>query len=212
VSSPEIIAYASRTGTKRNLDALRARQWRLLISATGVLRDEGFDEVAIDNGAWAAFLKGREIDLDLLWRCLRLFGARANWATLPDIVAGGQRSLELSLTWMRRVLDECQMALLPVQDGMTVADVEGVIGARVGIFVGGSTAWKLQTMAQWSELARARGAWCHVARVNTARRIAACQAVGATSFDGTSATRYAKTLPLLDGAKRQRQLRFTEGS
>lgn len=49
-------------------------------------------------------------------------------------------------------------------------------------------------------------AWCHVARVNTARRIAACAAVGATSFDGTSATRYAKTLPLLDAAKRQRSL------
>ena len=85
----ELIAYASRTGTKRNLDALRRRQWRLLISASGVLRDEGFDEIAIDNGAWAAFLKGRPINLERLWECLRLFGKRANWTTLPDIVAGG---------------------------------------------------------------------------------------------------------------------------
>ena len=37
-----MIGYASRTGTKRNLDALRAAGWRLLISATGVHRDEGF--------------------------------------------------------------------------------------------------------------------------------------------------------------------------
>jgi hypothetical protein len=37
-----IIPYASRTGTRRNLDALRERGWRLLVSASGVLRTEGF--------------------------------------------------------------------------------------------------------------------------------------------------------------------------
>lgn len=67
---------------------------------------------------------------------------------------------------------------------------------------------QLETMAQWAELARARGAWCHIARVNSAKRIAACAAAGATSFDGTSATRYAVTLPLLDAAKRQRSFIF----
>jgi hypothetical protein len=34
--------YASRTGTRRNLAALRAAGWRLLVSATGVHRHEGF--------------------------------------------------------------------------------------------------------------------------------------------------------------------------
>lgn len=37
-----MLGYASRTGTRRNLAALRAAGWRLLVSATGVHRDEGF--------------------------------------------------------------------------------------------------------------------------------------------------------------------------
>ena len=51
------MAYASRTGTQRNLDAMRRAGWRLLISATGAHRDEGF-EYGIDNGAWSAHQKG----------------------------------------------------------------------------------------------------------------------------------------------------------
>lgn len=86
---PELIPYASRTGTRRNLDALRARGWHLLVSATGVLRTEGFP-YAIDNGAWTAHNKGRPIDLRLFWLALVLLGASAEWVALPDIVGGGR--------------------------------------------------------------------------------------------------------------------------
>lgn len=50
-------AYASRTGTRRNLAALRAAGWGLFVSAAGVHRDEGFRFI-IDNGAWTAYRKG----------------------------------------------------------------------------------------------------------------------------------------------------------
>lgn len=50
-------AYASRTGTKRNLAALRAAGWGLFVSTAGVHRNEGF-RFMIDNGAWSAFTKG----------------------------------------------------------------------------------------------------------------------------------------------------------
>src|SRR3546814_4879783 len=49
-----VIAYASRTGTRRNLDALRDAGWRLMVSARGVLRTEGFP-YELDNGAWTSF-------------------------------------------------------------------------------------------------------------------------------------------------------------
>lgn len=199
---PELIAYASRTGTKRNLALLREAGWRLLVSAAGVLRHEGFP-YALDNGAWSAFTQGKPFDDRLFTRALRLLGRDADWTVIPDIVAGGGRSLDLSLRWMRTVLDECGRGLLAVQDGIEPPQVEHLIGERVGIFVGGSTAWKLSTINQWSQLAKRHNAWCHVGRVNTARRIYQCSAAGATSFDGTSATRYAATLPHLDGAKRQ---------
>ena len=48
--------------------------------------------------------------------------------------------------------------------------------------------------------ARAAGAWCHVGRVNTKRRIVACGVAGVTSFDGTSVTQFPSTLALLQGA------------
>lgn len=47
-----LIAYASRTGTQRNLNALRDHEWRLLVSAAGEHRSEGFP-YALDNGAYA---------------------------------------------------------------------------------------------------------------------------------------------------------------
>lgn len=202
----EIIPYASRTGTLKNLASLKRHEWRLLVSATGRLRTEGFEKYALDNGAWTAFQNGKPIDLDLFTKALRLLGKNADWCALPDIVAGGERSLELSLAWMRTVLDECQMGMLPVQDGMTVDMVRELVGPRVGIFVGGSTGWKLDTMSQWCELARERSAWCHIARVNSPLRIRKCQRVGATSFDGTNASRFSKNHPKLNCAIRQQTL------
>jgi hypothetical protein len=45
--SPQpLTAYASRTGTKQNLDAMRKAGWRLLVSAAGVVRTEGFQYVS----------------------------------------------------------------------------------------------------------------------------------------------------------------------
>lgn len=197
-----MIAYASRTGTRRNLDALRAADWRLLVSAKGCLRSEGF-RYALDNGAWTAFRRGQPFDELAFVRALRKLGGEADWTVLPDVVAGGARSLELSLRWMRAVLDESPRALLAVQDGMEPADVRGLLGPRVGLFVGGSTEWKLRTMSAWCALAREAGCWAHVARVNTRRRILSCSASGATSFDGSGPSRYAVTTRPLDNARRQ---------
>jgi hypothetical protein len=47
---PAMAGYASRTGTRRNLAALRDAGWRLLVSAEAELRTEGM-RYALDNGA-----------------------------------------------------------------------------------------------------------------------------------------------------------------
>lgn len=197
--------YASRTGTRRNLAALRRAGWHLLISATGVWRTEGFP-YALDNGAWTAFQQGTRFDGVRFMVLLRRFGADADWCVVPDIVAGGMRSLQFSMTWLPYVQRFTSLPLLAVQDGMSPADIAPHVGENVGIFVGGSTKWKLETLPQWGELAKARRCYLHVGRVNSARRIFACAAHGVDSFDGTSATRFAVTLPKLDNARRQRDL------
>lgn len=200
-----MIAYASRTGTRRNLGALREAGWRLMVSARGVLRTEGF-RYALDNGAWTAHQKGEEFDVKAFERAVSELGAGADFIVAPDIVAGGGASLALSLMWIPELLPIAPV-LLAVQDGMTPADVRPVLSERVGIFVGGSTDWKLATMPAWGQLRREVGCHVHIARVNTARRIHLALAAGAHSFDGSGPSRFAMALRGLDNARRQRALK-----
>lgn len=198
-----MICYASRTGTRRNLDALRAAGWGLLVSRAGAWRTEGFDRYVLDNGAWSDFQAGRDFDGDAFEALVGRLGAGADWIVLPDIVGGGVASLDLSKRWLNRCLAACSLVLIALQDGMTEPDLAPLVGRSVGLFLGGSTDWKLANMARWGAFAADRGLHYHVARVNSERRMALAAAAGADSVDGSSATRYAVTLPLLDRAARQ---------
>lgn len=195
-----MIAYASRTGTRRNLAALRAAGWRLMVSATGAHRTEGF-RYALDNGAWTAYNSGARWDEGAFERLVSRLGSGADFIVAPDIVAGGMASLHLSARWLERLAGVGERRLIPVQDGMTERDVAPLLSREVGVFVGGSTEWKLLTMGRWAELARRCGAYCHVGRVNTAVRIRMCGRFGVDSFDGTSASRFVETLPALEAAR-----------
>ena len=196
------MGYASRTGTRRNLAALRAAGWRLIISPTGVWRDEGF-RYGLDNGAWTAFQQGTQWDEALFLRCAEKFGAGADWIVVPDIVGGGAESLALSVSWLPRLRRFGVPLLIAVQDGMMPADVEPYLDAQTGIFVGGTTEWKLASMPGWGDIKRRTGCYLHVGRVNSIKRIYLCGDIGADSFDGTSASRYAVTTRKLDMARRQ---------
>jgi hypothetical protein len=213
VGQQGVRAFASRTGTKRNLRALAAAGWHLLVSAAGVWRTEGF-EWAGDNGAWADFQAERPFDEPRFERFLRWAAKqqpRPSFIVLPDIVLGGKPSLDLSVRWLRklrrRIAWRGQRFMIAVQNGMEsgamLGRIKRMIGPLVGIFVGGDTKWKLATMAFWCRLAHAAGAICHIARVNTAKRIHLCEAAGADSIDGSSASRFEVTLRPLELARQQ---------
>lgn len=133
-------------------------------------------------------------------------GAGADWIALPDIVAGGLPSLELSARWLNRCLAACPLALLPVQDGMSESDIAPLVGRSVGVFLGGSTEWKLANMERWGAFCAERDLYYHVARVNSPKRFALATAAGATSVDGSNATRFSCNMPRLDWASRQPDL------
>lgn len=195
-----MICYASRTGTRRNLDALRAYGWGLLVSRAGVWRTEGFKRICGDNGAWADFQAGRAFDEDEYERFLDWIAAQPvipDWLVLPDIVAGGLRSLALSLRYINRCRSVSPLVLIAVQDGMTTDDLAPLVGPHVGIFLGGSTEWKLATMIEWGKFCAGRDVHYHAARINTLKRMYLAIAAGASSIDGSSASRYAVTLPML---------------
>lgn len=202
-----MIPYASRTGTRRNLDALRAAGWRLMLSPEGVLRTEGFP-YCLDNGAWTAFVQERPWDSRAFIGALKRFGADADFVVAPDIVLGGDDSLKRTRTWLPHVLRYTRRALIAVQNGMTPDVVRPMLGERVGVFVGGDTPWKERTMFTWAQLARECGAYCHVGRVNTARRVKLCQMAGVDSFDGSGVSRFLKHLDVMERALAQGVLPF----
>ncbi len=204
--------YATHTGTKRNLNAMQSSGWRILLTPDTLARngncvpnwpDGRPVPYALDNGAWGCFQRGVPFDDVRFLRCVENVGEGADWIVLPDIVGEGDQSLARSISWLPRLPGR---VLLPVQNGMTVAQVAPYIGGRVGIFVGGDTEWKLRTLPDWGRLARDKCAWLHVGRVNTIRRIAMTSSVGAHSVDGTSGTRFAKTIPVLEAACRRYSL------
>jgi hypothetical protein len=200
-----MIPYAAYTTNRRSLTAVRDAGWRVLLSPATGLKNFGVP-YALDNGAWSAFMAGEEFREEAFQKAVGLIGPGAAWVVAPDIVEGGKASLQMSVRWLGWLLDRVPVVLIAVQDGMSPRDIQGRLGIRIGIFVGGSTEWKEETMAMWAALARSCGAICHVGRVNTARRIHLCAAAGVDSFDGSSVSRFAKTLPRLDNAARQRDL------
>ncbi|MGY4831841.1 hypothetical protein ACVNIS_24925 (plasmid) [Sphaerotilaceae bacterium SBD11-9] len=207
-----IEAYASRTGTRQNLAALRAAGWRLMVSARGVLRDEGC-HYALDNGAWTAYQNGEPFDEAAFSRAVDKMGERADFVVVPDIVAGGLASLDYSLGWLQRLRGLGAPMALAVQDGMTPADVAPYLGAGREkaqlIFVGGTTEWKLATLTQWVTLAKASRVWVHVGRVNTMQRVRLCVTAGAASFDGSGPSRYVTETRKLDQQRRVPDLFMT---
>lgn len=160
----------------------------------------------LDNGAWTAFQQGKSLNERLFLKAVDQMGEGADWIVLPDIVAGGMRSLDYSRAWLDQLRGFPTPLLIAVQDGMEPDDVRELLGPTVGIFVGGTTEWKEATAVQWGAIARRRNCYLHIGRVNSARRIAICAAAGASSFDGTSVTRFAKTLVPLDKATKQPDL------
>ena len=203
-----MLAYTSRTGTLSTIAALRAAGWRwLVVPGDGKGEQLRGMSYAIDNGAWRCFTAGTPWNQDAFVAVVRRLGAGADWIALPDIVAAGAASLERSAHWLPVLRAICAAPLLlPVQDGMSDADVLPFAQAGVGIFLGGSTEWKLANALRWGRFARAAGVHYHIARVNTAKRIRLCAAAGADSMDGTSPVAFPKTLAMIERARGQRDL------
>ncbi len=201
-----MIAYASNTGTLRNLQALRDNGWRVLLTPANPSPPPSL-RFAIDNGAWTAYQQKKPFDAAGFEQLVERFGCAADFVILPDIVACGKDSLAFSVSWLPK-LPGLKHLLLPIQDGMTADEVGMVLrlAPRVGLFLGGSTEYKLREMYAWGMVAHAWRRHFHVGRVNTRRRIRLCAMAGADSFDGTSASMYSCTVPLLNAALQQPSL------
>lgn len=116
-----MIAYASNTGTRRNLQALRDNGWRILLTPNHSRPHDGL-RFAIDNGAWTSYQQKQPFDSEGFENLVERFGCAADFIVIPDIVAGGKDSLDFSVSWLPKLRNLKQL-LLPIQDGMTAHDV-----------------------------------------------------------------------------------------
>jgi len=135
-----------------------------------------------DNGVYSHFLKGEPFDDDkYLFRLDRAYRVGTPYLSVaPDIVGGGEKSLELSMKWMDKL--PAWPWYLAVQDGMTEAMVRPVLNRFDGLFLGGSNGFKA-TAYHWRVFAHAHGKKFHYGRAGTARKIQHAIEVGADSAD-----------------------------
>jgi hypothetical protein len=211
-----MIAYASWTGTKSTLALLQKGGWRLLMSPETLRRTKGKARpkwndgsnapYCLDNGAWSCFQQEKPFDEEAFMWALEEIGQDADFVVVPDIVEGGLESLEYSKSWLQKLGGHQGLLLIAVQDGMSPEDVEPLINKNIGLFLGGSTEWKLESLPAWGKLSQRKQCYFHVGRVNSRKRINMCALAGAHSFDGTSVTQFPRTFTRLNNAKNQQTL------
>jgi len=183
--------YTGSTGDPTKLGSLHRLNVGVMING------DGFNErwrglpVAIDNGAYSAWVNGYGFDEYRFLRTLSLAIQRRveiDFVATPDIVAGGLDSLEFSLMWEKRL--KGHPLYLVVQDGMDMSDIIPHLNLFRGIFVGGTMEWKIQTSEAWVKFAHDNGVKCHIGRIGTLEKIKWAEKIGADSIDSTNFARH----------------------
>lgn len=188
--------YASQT-SGQNRELIAKAGWRQFISPdTRARNGVPVTGYALDNGAWGAHRREEPWQMDPFQRLIDEHGDGADFVVVPDCVGDRDETMRMTAEWIPMLAGLSLYAA--VQDGMTWADIHPISSNLSGIFVGGSTEWKLDTMGAWCAAAHAKGLSVHVGRVNTARRIRLCFDARVDSFDGSGVSRFARmTLPRL---------------
>ena len=177
--------------SKLNIEELSRWPWRWMLSPFtpvppwGQMPDRPF---AIDNGAYGFFKQDTPFNDEKFLALLEKYGHLCDWTVIPDKVGDAAETFKMFDVWHSRL--EKYKCLFVVQDGMAEAQVEALLPLVGGIFVGGTTEWKKETIPRWAQLCKRHDKICHVGRVNTIRRIRFCRANGVDSIDGSGVSRF----------------------
>lgn len=173
------------TRSYTNLEILQRRGWgRMCVTKTP--KPYPFECWGFDNGAFPAFLRGQAFPADAYrYRLEKALAVNSDpyFAVAPDIVAGGLKSLDFSVSWLLNLPTHWRW-YLAVQDGMDFESVERVLHLFHGIFLGGSDRFKL-TAYSWCQFAHANQKNFHYARAGTLRKLRHAYAIGSDSLDSS---------------------------
>lgn len=155
---------------------------------------------AYDNAAFEDWRQGRPFDAGAFAEDLARIAElprhhKPTWIVLPDVVCGGARSLDLSLSWLDRLPHGWGVpAYLALQEGIDPAAVPAWAQTKIdGWFIGGAS-WRWKVSAAAAAVAWARDEqnpaagdqFVHVGRVGSAAKILACRRIGVQSVDSNS--------------------------
>ncbi|KKM07916.1 hypothetical protein LCGC14_1729170, partial [marine sediment metagenome] len=176
--------YTGITGDPRKLAQIRDYGLGIMISShpgVSIPKDLSGIPCALDNGAFSAWQNDYPFDeyafLKTMSKC-RVKKINLDFIACPDIVAGGQRSLNFSLMWRKRLTID-NIALV-VQDGMEPKHTVNCNYAQFShIFIGGTPDWKWATAAEWVNQAHVMGMKCHIGQCGTVDRLRRAKELGA---------------------------------
>jgi hypothetical protein len=168
---------------------LMANNWgRLMVEK--LLKPYEGEGWGLDNGAYGAHLRGERFDMDAFRakvdKAVEIPGCEMG--VLPDIVAGGEESLDYSMGELEKL--PSLPWYLVVQDGMELQPLWGrVVEAAkdpriIGLFLGGTSRFKL-TAGSWRHVADMVGKKLHYGRCGTPFKVQHAIRVGVDSLDSS---------------------------
>jgi len=153
---------------------------------------------AIDNGAYGYYLRNKNFDDKAFYKLLDNWATGCDWVAIPDMVGNWEATKAMLDVWVPRLLEYKVPLLVVVQDGCEVDNYSDVhiLLDRVeiqGIFVGGTTDWKLSNIQGLSDVCKEYNKHIHVGRVNSGKRVRQCFYAGVDSVDGSGMSRFYET-------------------
>ena len=181
--------------------------WRFMLSPASVssvrksnmhlLSERGY---AIDNGAYAYHMRGQPFNRSAFIQLLDKYSHQADWIAIPDSIGNWEETIEMFMLWLPILWQYQRPLMIVAQDGSERGDFQELraimrkdFGLPIGVFIGGTTDWKLKHSPDIAQICNELDRTCHVGRVNSIRRTRLCHAWGVSSFDGSGMSRFTST-------------------
>ena len=187
-----MILYSAVPTSNLMIDLFRKyRFWRFMFSidpspktVMGKIKDCKY---AIDNGAFHYFNKQMPYDPKRFFTLLSKYGDNADFVVIPDVVENARETFQMFWKYNNLINYPKYFVL---QDGMVPNDLKIIINLVDGLFLGGSTDYKLKNIRLFADYCRLKNKKLHVGRVSSPKRIKKCMDEGAHSIDGSGYSRF----------------------
>lgn len=142
----------------------------------------------LDNGAFNCYTKNKPWDATLFLRRLNQIPQKEHnldWVVLPDVVTDPRATYRRAKEWASWIE---YPTTYPCQDGVSAdraVDIAEELGC-VGLFIGGTIAWKRDVAAEFVEAAHENDLLAHIARPTDPTWV---EGTGADSIDTTTFVR-----------------------